>query len=66
MNADQKRRIAHEISNWKNACNCRAVQLTGDRMAALLQELVDAPEEIVPADLPTWENGDDPLVGGGG
>ena len=44
MNADQKKRIAHEISNWKNACNCRAVQLTGDRMAALLQELVDAPE----------------------
>ena len=44
MNADQKKRVAHEISNWKNACNCRAVQLTGDRMAALLQELVDAPE----------------------
>jgi hypothetical protein len=44
VNADQKKRIAHEISNWKNACNCRAVQLTGDRMAALLQELVDAPE----------------------
>lgn len=44
MNAEQKKRIAHEISNWKNACNCRAVQLTGDRMAALLQELVDAPE----------------------
>lgn len=44
MNADRKKRIAHEISNWKNACNCRAVQLTGDRMAALLQELVDAPE----------------------
>lgn len=65
MNADQKKRIAHEISNWKNACNCRAVQLTGDRMAALLQGLIDAPEEIVPADLPTWENGDDPLVGGG-
>ena len=44
MNADQKKRIAHEISNWKNACNCRAVQLTGDRMAALLQEMTDAPE----------------------
>ncbi len=44
MNAEQKKRIAHEISNWKNACNCRAVQLTGDRMAALLQELIDAPE----------------------
>ena len=44
MNADQKKRIAHEISNWKNACNCRAVQLAGDRMAALLQELVDAPD----------------------
>ena len=49
MNAEQKKRIAHEISNWKNACNCRAVQLTGDRMAALLQELVDgydAPEAL--------------------
>ena len=48
MNAEQKKRIAHEISNWKNACNCRAVQLTGDRMAALLQELVDAlaPEPV--------------------
>ena len=49
MNADQKKRIAHEISNWKNACNCRAVQLTGDRMAALLQELADgydAPEAL--------------------
>lgn len=44
MNADQKKRIAHEISNWKNACNCRAVQLTGDRMSALLQELIDAAE----------------------
>jgi hypothetical protein len=44
VNADQKKRIAHEISNWKNACNCRAVQLAGDRMAALLQELIDAPE----------------------
>ena len=65
MNAEQKKRIAHEISNWKNACNCRAVQLTGDRMAALLQGLIDAPEEIVPAELPAWENGDDPLVGGG-
>lgn len=54
MNADRKKRIAHEISNWKNACNCRAVQLTGDRMAALLQELVDAPEQatIVPDDEP--------------
>ena len=52
MNADQKKRIAHEISNWKNACNCRAVQLAGDRMAALLQELVDAPE-VLPATNPS-------------
>ena len=52
MNADQKKRIAHEISNWKNACNCRAVQLTGDRMAALLQELVDA-QEALPATNPS-------------
>jgi len=52
VNADQKKRIAHEISNWKNACNCRAVQLTGDRMAALLQELADAPE-VLPATNPS-------------
>ena len=112
MNTEQKKRIAHEISNWKNACNCRAVQLTGDRMAALLQELVNTSEpdgsssliyhgdgtctlkpgfkavayggdtsanliglppvgelqiDAAPAhaELPTWENGDDPLVGGG-
>jgi len=44
MNAEQKKRIAHEISNWRNARNDHSAQLTGDRMAALLQELVDAPE----------------------
>ena len=57
MNADQKKRIAHEISNWKNACNCRAVQLTGDRMAALLQELIDAPAPSVPDGLPLLISG---------
>ena len=61
MNADQKKRIAHEISNWKNACNCRAVQLTGDRMAALLQELIDAPEAepalVVEVEPDYWSGG---------
>ena len=57
MNAEQKKRIAHEISNWKNACNCRAVQLTGDRMAALLQELIDAPTPSVPDGLPLLISG---------
>ena len=44
MNADPEK--AHRARNQQleNACNCRAVQLTGDRMAALLQELIDAPE----------------------
>ena len=44
MNAEQKQRIAHEISNWRNARNDHSSQITGDRMADLLQELVDAPE----------------------
>ncbi len=62
MNADRKKRIAHEISNWKNACNCRAVQLTGDRMAALLQELVDEPEPE-PVAYVTGYNADDKPTG---
>ena len=39
---------AHRARNQQleNACNCRAVQLAGDRMAALLQELVDAPDVL--------------------
>ena len=45
MNAEQKKRIAHEISNWNNAKNDPSAQITGDRMAALLQELIDAPEQ---------------------
>ena len=55
MNADQKKRIAHEISNWKNACNCRAVQLAGDRMAAMLQELADGYDapDVLPATNPS-------------
>ena len=45
MTAEQKSASRTKSNNWKNACNCRAeVQLTGDRMAALLQELIDAPE----------------------
>lgn len=46
MNAEQKQRIAHEISNWRNAAQggIEEFKSTGERMAALLQELVDAPE----------------------
>lgn len=44
MTPEQKQRIAHEISNWRNARKDHSAQLTGDRMAELLQELVDAPE----------------------
>jgi hypothetical protein len=43
MTPEQKQRIAHEISNWRNARNDHSSQITGDRMSALLQELVDAP-----------------------
>jgi len=44
MNEEQKKRIAHEICNWQNAKNDHTASVTGDRMAALLQELIDAPE----------------------
>ena len=45
MTPEQKKRIAHEISNWNNAAkSCLyPATATGDRMAALLQEMVDAP-----------------------
>lgn len=54
MNADQKKRIAHELSNWANVkkyCSYTVLRFTGNRMAALLQELVDAPE-VLPATNP--------------
>lgn len=52
MNAEQKKRIAHEISNWRNAAQggIEDFKSTGKRMAALLQELIDAPA-AAPADL---------------
>jgi len=40
MNAEQKQRAADLLSAWR----ATAYALHGDRMAALLQELVDAPE----------------------
>jgi len=108
MNADQKQRAAELLSAWR----ATAYALHADRMADLLQELVDAPtpkpfgyfkaepfgwtdcaetddgaialfaappapsvpDELsgrftdptkLAVDLPTWENGDAPLVGGG-
>lgn len=40
MNAEQKQRAAELISRW----NKDYPEFVGDRMAALLQEMVDAPE----------------------
>lgn len=40
MNAEQKQRAAELISSW----NTHYPEYVGDRMAALLQEMVDAPE----------------------
>ena len=40
MNAEQKQRAAELISSW----NAQYPEYVGDRMAALLQEMVDAPE----------------------
>lgn len=40
MNADQKQRAADLLSAWR----ATAYALHGDRMADLLQELIDAPE----------------------
>lgn len=61
MNAEQNQRIAHEISNWRDYDLCEAEAETAtesdligmcSKMAALLQELVDAPEaEPVACDL---------------
>ena len=44
MNAEQKKRIAHEINNWNNAAKTILCTDIGARMANILQELVDAPE----------------------
>ena len=66
MNNEQKQRAQQILRRFEQANPMsRQADSAAVDMAALLQELVDAPEEIVPADLPTWENGDDPLVGGG-
>ena len=48
MNAEQKKRIAHEISNWRNASQggIQDFEATGDRMAALLQELIKQPASV--------------------
>ena len=45
MTPELKKRIAHEISNFRNASQTSDASLcflTADRMAALLQELIDA------------------------
>ncbi len=42
MNAGQKQRAAELVSEW----NTHYPEYVGDRMAALLQELIDAPEVL--------------------
>lgn len=44
MNAEQKQRAAELVSEW----NTHYPEYVGDRMAALLQELIDAPAPSVP------------------
>lgn len=48
MNAEQKQRMAHELGQWnaamKSACSVANLLAISTRMAALLQELIDAPE----------------------
>jgi len=48
MNAEQKQRMAHELGRWnaamKSACSVTDLLAISTRMAALLQELMDAPE----------------------
>ena len=48
MNAEQKKRITHEISNWRNAAQggVEEFEATGNRMAALLQEMMNAPMDV--------------------
>ena len=75
MNADLKQQIEDVLAEWRNSDDdLFSFEETCGRMAALLQELVDA-QEALPAtnpsqisssaELPAWENGDDPLIGGG-
>ena len=48
MNAEQKQRMAHELGQWnaamKSSCSVTDLLAISTRMAALLQELIDAPE----------------------
>ena len=48
MNAEQKQRMAHELGQWnaamKSACSVANLLAISTRMAALLQEIANAPE----------------------
>ena len=57
MNADQKKRAVELISEW----NTQYPEYVGDRMAALLQELIDSPEAepalVVEVEPDYWSRG---------
>ena len=44
MNAEQKQRAQNALWFWQGSKNDHEAQLAGGKMAALLQELIDAPE----------------------
>jgi len=50
MNAEQKQHMAHELGQWnaamKSACSVGNLLAISTRMAALLQELIDAPYQV--------------------
>jgi len=52
MNNEQKQRMTHELGQWnaamKSSCSVSDLLAISTRMAALLQELVDAPEPEQP------------------
>ena len=48
MNEEQKQRMTHELGQWnaamKSSCSVSDLLAISTRMAALLQDLIDAPE----------------------
>ena len=52
MNEEQKQRMTHELGQWnaamKSSCSVSDLLAISTRMAALLQELIDAPEPEQP------------------
>lgn len=52
MNNEQKQRMTHELGQWnaamKSSCSVSDLLAISTRMAALLQELIDAPDPEQP------------------